>query len=104
MLMRKIFTLALVFGLSACSINIGQPPVPTLSSEVIPSSPTSEAPDDAAPVVESTTIPITWSGLNLTGRLVCISVTSGVDLASKIQVLNLATGEITTRFTTTQQS
>jgi len=103
MLMRKICTLVLVLGLSACSINISQPPVPTLSSEVIPASPLGEGPDGAAPVVESTVIPIIWSGLNLTGRLVYISATTGDDLVSKVQVLDLATGEIRTIFTTTDK-
>ena len=106
--MREKFTLAfcgvLLLGLLGCSINISQPPVPTPTFETISTTPIGDVPDSATPAAGSTTIPITWSGLNLTGRLVYISATSGDELASKIQVLNLVTGEITTRFTTTQQA
>lgn len=90
--MKKAYTFAfccvLVLGLSGCSINISQSPAPQLSD--VPAT---------APAAETKTIPITWAGLNLTGKLVYISATSGDDLISKIQVLNLATGEIKNIFT-----
>jgi len=92
----------IVLGLCGCSIDISQPAIPTPFSEVTSTAPTGDSPDNATPAAGATTIPITWAGLNLTGRLVYIAASSGDDLASKIQVLNLATGEIKTIFTTTE--
>lgn len=101
--MRETFALTfcfiLVLGLSGCSINISPPQTAPLSSEGAPTIPISQVPDSATPAAETTTIPITWAGLNLTGRLVYISTASGDNLISKIQVLNLATGEVKTIFT-----
>jgi Tol biopolymer transport system component len=104
--MKKRFTLAVycivVLYLIGCSIDISQPVAPTPISEVTSTPPTGNIPDNATPAKGATTVPITWADLNLTGRLVYIAVSSGDDRASKIQVLNLATGEIKTIFTTTK--
>lgn len=99
---KEIYTFALccvmVLGLSSCSINISQPPPPQLS-EVTPSAAIGDELDSATPAAETTTIPITWAGLNLTGKLAYISSKQDDDLIAKIQVLNLATGETKTIFT-----
>ena len=86
------FYLALLFALmvSSCSVEVHQttatsPPANT----VIPS--TSVAP--------GTQIPVTWGHLNLTGKLVYLSsATEGDQLTSSIQMLDLATGQVTTIF------
>ena len=104
--MKKRFTLVLysivLLYLIGCSINISQPVVPTPSSEAASPSSTGDISDNATPAMGATIVPITWAGLNLTGRIVYIAVASGGNLASKIQVLNLATGEISTIFATTK--
>ena len=107
--MKKIFSLSLyclVFlCLSGCSIDLGQPALATPGSEVPSASPTF-SPDVAGntpPSAITTTVPVTWSGLNLTGSLVYISppVTGDVSFFISIRKLNLITGEITPIFTTT---
>ena len=96
--MRQIRILVLysvwVLGLAGCSINIAQSPIQSPSPQAVLTSPTSNVSGSA------TTIPITWAALNLTGRLVYISTLSGDQLISRIQVLNLETGEIRTIFST----
>ena len=54
------------------------------------------------PTASTRTVPVTWSGLNLTGSLVYISppVTGEASFFIRIQKLNLMTGEITPIFTT----
>jgi Tol biopolymer transport system component len=56
-----------------------------------------------APSAAVTTVPVTWSELNLTGSLVYISppVPGEVSYSLSIQKLNLLTGEIVPIFTTT---
>src|SRR6185436_15123936 len=55
------------------------------------------------PAALTTTVPVTWSGLNLTGSLIYISppVTGDVSFFISIRKLDLITGEITPIFTTT---
>ena len=92
--MKLVFSFALnclvVLGLFGCSINVSQPAMATPG--VIPNNITTS--------VATTTIPITWPGLNLTGRLVYITVSLDGGFALRIQALNLTTGEIGTVFTT----
>lgn len=92
--MKLVFSLALnclvVLGLFGCSINVGQPA--TATPGVIANNITTS--------VANTTIPITWAGLNLTGRLVYITVSLEGGFALRIQALDLGTGEIKTVFTT----
>jgi Tol biopolymer transport system component len=108
--MKITFSLALncliVLGLCGCSIDVDQPSIATPSSEVASASPTF-SPDvslgNATPSAITTTIPITWSALNLTGSLVYISPPSAGDVSFFISIerLDLTTGEITPIFTTT---
>jgi len=84
----------LVLCLFGCSIDIAQP-IPV--SEV-----GTAAPTNAAPSVMTTTVPITWANLNLTGRLLYTSsVLNGNVSSMSIQTLDLATGEVNKIFTTT---
>ena len=88
----------LVLSLIGCFIDVAQPVVsasPTLPGEIGPGSTT--------PSAGTTTIPVTWSGLNLTGSLVYISppVADDVSFFISRRKLNLITGEITPIFTTT---
>lgn len=108
--MRKIPTLAfyslLVLLLLGCSIDLADPVTTTPFSEVGSASPTllpRSSPENITPLATTTTVPITWAHLDLTGKLIYITSTSGGELISKIQVLDLATGEINTRFMTAGQ-
>lgn len=104
---------ALMIGvtLSSCTIDLSQ------SSEVVPApgtakpslasaSPTSPPGVNLAntpPAAISTSIPVTWSALNLTGSLIYIGppVADKGSFFNSIQKLDLLTGEISTIFTTT---
>lgn len=101
--MKIILLLLTTLLLSACSINIAQPATPTPTA--IP--PTSQAPASnpstgeqiGNPSLPSETIPVTWSALGLTGKLVYQkSIQSGNTLSMSIQALDLKTGVITTIF------
>ena len=108
--MKKIFSLSLycllVLCLFGCSIDLDQPSIATPSSEFGSASPTFSpdvSPGNATPSAITTTVPITWSALNLTGSLVYISPPSAGDVSFFISIerLDLTTGEITPIFTTT---
>ena len=87
LLRALIFTL-LVCG---CSIEIDQ------TSEV--PAPVSPPPISSSPSLPVTQAPITWAHLNLTGKLVYLSsTTEGDKIASEVQILDLATGNIATIF------
>ena len=93
-----IFALAI----SGCSIALDQPAVASpssASSTLLPD----VNPDASTPSAITTTIPVAWSGLDLTGSLVYISPPSAGDVSFFISIrkLNLITGEITPIFTTT---
>jgi Tol biopolymer transport system component len=98
--------LLLIIGLAGCSIDLDQPSIATPSSEVASASPTF-SPDvrlaNTTPSAITTTVPITWSALNLTGSLVYISPPSAGDVSFYISIerLDLTIGEITPIFTTT---
>lgn len=94
-----LYFLLLLF-LVGCTINIAQQAVSTPVSPS-PTPPTVNVTNSTTPVRGATTIPITWSQLNLTGRLVYIVASTSGDPLPKIQVLDLATGEIRTIFATT---
>jgi Tol biopolymer transport system component len=94
--------LSLIF--SSCSIDVDQPASVTPQIEVAsPSIPLQGSAGTTPPAVTTTTIPVTWSGLNLTGSLVYISPPAPGDVSYflSIRKLNLGTGEITPVFTTT---
>lgn len=93
-----VFYGLLVLSLVGCSIDVAQPVVsasPTLPREISPGS--------TAPSAITTSIPVTWSGLSLTGSLIYISppVAGDVSFFISLRKLNLITGEITPIFTTT---
>lgn len=97
-------------ALSSCTIDVSQ------SSEIAPApgtatpsnvSPSPTLPPDVTPVETppaaiSTSIPVTWSALNLTGSLIYISppVAGKAAFFNSIRKLDLLTGEIRTLFTT----
>ena len=92
--------------LCACSIKVSEAPQATpISTEVLPtpSTLTTNTPQQIRignPLLSTTTIPVTWANLNLTGKLVYISAYqggSGNPILS-IQALDLVTGVITTIF------
>ncbi len=92
-----IFSLAL----SSCSIQVEQPSVATPASSLESNSPTPSSAENnpQTNIVTTTQVPVTWSGLNLTGRLVYINEVVVDNVFSlQIQVLNLVTGEVTTIF------
>jgi len=89
----------LIFALllSSCSIQVEQPSVSTPGSQA----PTTSSGESSSQtnIVTTTQIPVTWSNLNLTGRLVYINGTVAEDVFHlEIQVLDLLTGEVTTIF------
>ena len=102
----KLLTYVISVGaiLGACSIGSSQIATPQ-STEVAstPSTPTTNTSQQMRignPLLATTTIPVTWSNLNLTGKLVYISAQeggSGNPILS-IQSLDLVTGGITTIF------
>lgn len=92
----------LILCLFGCSIDVAQP---TTISEVGPAAPTfAVSTNNAAPGV-TTNVPVTWANLNLTGKLVYTSsVSNGNAPSMRIQVLDLATGEINKVFTTSEDA
>ncbi len=89
----------LIFALllSSCSIQVEQPSVSTPGSQA----PTASSGESSSQtnIVTTTQIPVTWSNLNLTGKLVYINGTVAEDVFHlEIQVLDLLTGEVTTIF------
>ena len=93
--------LILALALSSCSVQINQPAsgTPTSQVETTPPSTLSAGDTQQTNQVTTTQIPVTWSTLNLTGRLVYING-SAVDntFSLQIQILDLVTGEVTTIF------
>src|ERR1051325_2504841 len=103
---RLFCTIILVSMLCACSINTTEIPQATPTAPALSpvpftlSTPTPQQTTIGNPLLPTTTIPVTWSNLNLTGKLVYISAVQGSDgnpLLS-IQALDLVTGVITTIF------
>ena len=89
------------FVVSSCTIDLGQ------SSESVPAlgtaSPSGVSLANTSPAAISTSVPVTWSALNLTGSLIYISppVAGEASFFISIRKLDLLTGEISTIFTTT---
>ena len=91
------------FALSSCTINIDQPASATSVPEVgSPTLPPPVSTPVTTPDPKATTIPVTWSALNLTGSLVYISppVSGDASYFIGIKKLDLISGEITPVFTT----
>jgi Tol biopolymer transport system component len=109
--MRKFFGLSfcvttISLMLSACSVSLSEAPQATpISAEpsMMPFVQSTQAPEQSKmgnPLLPTTTIPVTWSNLNLTGKLVFVSAHQGSDgnPVLGIQALDLLTGVITTIF------
>jgi Tol biopolymer transport system component len=93
--------LIIALALSSCSVEINQPVNGNPSShiETTPTRPPSLEGSPQPNIVTTTQVPVTWGNLNLTGRLVYINGIAEDNVFSlQIQVLNLATGEVTTIF------
>jgi len=94
--MRKIISTALylliTISLIGCAIDVSQP-VPATA-------PPTATLVGSTPASSGSTRPVTWAGLNLTGRLVYSRVSSDNDISAlSIETLDLATGEINKIFT-----
>lgn len=97
--------LLLLLGLFGCSIDISQPTMPSGVEPTGLVSGPGATPNNTIPSVNAITIPITWADSYLTGRLIYTSIASTGDTPSiNIRILNLATGEISTLFTTTEDA
>jgi Tol biopolymer transport system component len=97
--------LLLIFLVAGCSIDTSQSaaPVATLpvASPAAAPSPASQTSSEhiGNPALPITTVPVTWSGLDLTGKLVYQkSIQNGNSLSMSIEALDLKTGQITTVF------
>jgi Tol biopolymer transport system component len=109
MIVRQLktkFTLNLVIiigvVISSCNIDLSRSPE-TAPTPGTATSSLDSPPGDTFPPAISTTIPVTWSALNLTGSLVYISppVAGQASYFLSIRKLDLISGEIRTIFTTT---
>lgn len=83
------WSLFFILAISGCSIELGQPPVETPTS------------GPTAPLA-ATPIPVIWAHLHLSGRLVYImgAIDQDNNYRINIQILDLATGEVSTVYTT----
>ena len=91
----------MMLGLIGCSIDVSQPTAETLpaSSASVESTPALGL-DPATPSVAGSTRPVTWAGLNLTGRLVYSRLSSNNDTSAlSLETLDLVSGAIRTIFT-----
>jgi Tol biopolymer transport system component len=98
-----IYYCLVILCLSGCSIDLDRPAIATPSAgDLSPTFSPEVSPNNTTPVALTTTIPVTWSGLNLTGSLVYTSapLTGDVSFFKSIKKLDLTTGEITPIFTT----
>ena len=100
------YALLLVLISPACSVTIAQTPPATTNPTGVSLTPASLTGIPAQrnkignPLLPTTTIPVTWANLNLTGKLIYISAihqSNGNPLLS-IQALDLGTGLVTTIF------
>jgi Tol biopolymer transport system component len=95
-MMQRFLFLVLVLAFSGCSSPTGQPPTatPTTPPDEYPFFPTAVPPDSAK-------IPVTWAGLNLSGKLVYSlgAVDKDNNYIVQIQALDLLTGAVTVVYT-----
>ena len=86
---------------SGCSIDVAPSAVSTPSAvgPIPPTQPVSS--ENGPPSVAGTSVPVTWAGLNLTGKLLYASAPLTSVTPISVQTLDLVTGEIKTIFTTT---
>jgi hypothetical protein len=92
--------LIFVIAVSSCSINISQPSLITPSPQVgtVPSVlPPTTLPDGSTTQQTTIAIPITWAGLDLSGKLIYTNaVFQGQSILMNIRSLDLTTGVVTT--------
>ena len=100
-MLKKILLSAFVvfFALYGCSINISQPSTGTS----VPQTNTNASAGNNAgtQALNGKSVPVTWDGLNITGKLVYnAAVIHNGQLLVNIQVLDLTTGQVTTVYQT----
>jgi Tol biopolymer transport system component len=84
-----VWWIAFFFIVSGCTVEINQP------VEVIPPTPAPNTPAvSAASIFPTTQLPVKWAGLNLTGKLVYTSSSNDQPPVTKIEVLDLKTGDL----------
>ena len=94
----QVFYLVLLLALMVCSCSIE---VDQTNATATPAPENIAIPSTS--VISGTHIPVTWGHLNLGGKLVYLSSdTEGDQLTSRIQILDLATGEMATLFKPSQ--
>jgi len=102
--MKKICSVMLhvlvIISLFGCTMEVSQPS--TATPFAVGLSPT--LPSTSATQATHPTIPVTWSDLNLSGKLLYITTANGGNSAPTIQMLNLVTGEISTIFASTENA
>ncbi len=92
--------------LVGCSVELDQPiqATPSHIVKIADATPTVITADKPS-LPSGSTRPVTWSGLNLTGRLVYTRRSSNNDVSSlSVEVLNLVNGEIETIFTAPEEA
>lgn len=94
-LLITIFFAAII---SACSIDLNQSSTPGFATATLPPLPAADHVTAASPGLS---IPVTWAGLGLSGRLIYTSAQQDGNTSSMdIRILDLATGAITVLFHT----
>src|SRR5689334_8090856 len=101
--MKKLITIFTVLTLTACAINVSPPATPTpagVYSEFVTSTPLPTQSAATPLPYPTTTIPITWADLHLTGKLVYINAqqSENSNPVLSINILDLGTGTITPIF------
>ena len=93
--------LLVIFSLCGCSLDVSQPTVESSppNTILVDATPALGLNETASPPSGSSR-PVTWAGLNLTGRLVYGRLSSSNDISAlSMETLDLTTGEIRTIFT-----
>jgi Tol biopolymer transport system component len=100
-----VFPWLFLLFLSGCTVTISQPAAATAAPQngVSLSTPAPAIPKASQPGTSSSSspdsIPVTWSNLNLTGKLIFVASTAvGGDLFNEIHALDLSTGGLKTIF------
>ena len=111
----SLYFLIFSLAVSSCTIDLSQPSAitPVAQVETVPSATSSSLPEGQAtqqstnilPSFPTTTIPVTWAALNLSGKLVYTSAVFQTQSLSQsilieIRSLDLTTGTVTTIFQT----
>ena len=93
-----LMAIFLAMVISACSLDLSQSATPGFATATLPPLPTGENATAASPGLS---IPVTWGGLGLTGKLIYTSAQQDGNTPSMdIRLLDLTTGAITVLFHT----